>query len=352
MTYYEELGVPPDAPPDTIREAYRIVARLLHPDGQTNPVLKESAEVQMKRINHLYETLADAERRRRYDRELAGPAECQDTIIIQAPPPAERFERGHGGTAAWLAATAICATFIIWLATRDTSAPVVYPQHQATAEPSALRRAAEAILPMGNTDRQRDNEIGRLRGELAAANADRERLNKQIADMQATHRFQPPPVEPRQQVQFIPPASIQSAPTPPPEIPLPSVALSPPSPPQSRWAGSWMYRQPQVSSTNRALLPPVFIETVLHEEGGRLRGQYHARFQVADPKVSPDVDFHFEGMVNGSSARFAWAGTDGARGEVQLRLISDTALEVTWSATDLGKSMGLASGTAVLNRKK
>jgi hypothetical protein len=96
----------------------------------------------------------------------------------------------------------------------------------------------------------------------------------------------------------------------------------------------------------------VFIETVLQEAGGRLRGQYHARFQVADPKVSPDVDFHFEGTVNGSSGSFTWAGTDGAKGEGQLRLLSDTALEVAWAATDLGKSMGLASGTAVLNRKK
>ena len=66
MTFYEELGVPPDASVDAIREAYRNVARLLHPDAQTNPVLKESAEVQMKRINQVYETLAEPERRRRY----------------------------------------------------------------------------------------------------------------------------------------------------------------------------------------------------------------------------------------------------------------------------------------------
>ena len=42
MNFYEELGVPPDAPLAAIRDAYRNVARLLHPDAQTDPVLKES----------------------------------------------------------------------------------------------------------------------------------------------------------------------------------------------------------------------------------------------------------------------------------------------------------------------
>src|ERR1700683_5626523 len=106
MTFYEELGVPPDAPSDTIREAYRSVARLLHPDAQTNPVLKESAEAQMKRINHLYDILSDPERRRRYNQELAEPQDRPATIIIQAPRPPEQFERGNSGTYVWLAATA------------------------------------------------------------------------------------------------------------------------------------------------------------------------------------------------------------------------------------------------------
>src|SRR5579864_7918425 len=112
MTLYEELGVSSDAPLDTIREAYRNVARLLHPDAQTNPVLKESAEVQMKRINHLYEVLSDPERRRRYDHELAGLLDRPETIIIHGPRRPDRFQAGNRGTMVWLAATAICAGFI------------------------------------------------------------------------------------------------------------------------------------------------------------------------------------------------------------------------------------------------
>ena len=65
----------------------------------------------------------------------------------------------------------------------------------------------------------------------------------------------------------------------------------------------------------------------------------------------PDiVDFRFEGKLSGSTTRLPWTGTEGAKGEVQLQLLSDTALEIEWSATSLGKSMGLVSGTAVLDR--
>src|SRR5690348_15444107 len=109
MTYYEELGVPPDASPDAIHEAYRNVARLLHPDAQTNLVLKESAEVQMKRINHLYDTLSDPERRRRYDQDVSASQldrpERPSPIIIQTPALSDQNPNRHNGTVVWLAAT-------------------------------------------------------------------------------------------------------------------------------------------------------------------------------------------------------------------------------------------------------
>jgi curved DNA-binding protein CbpA len=375
MTFYEELGVPPDAPPDTIRDAYRNVARLLHPDAQTNPVLKESAETQMKRINHLYGVLSDPERRRRYDQELAEPPDRTGTIIIQAPPQPNRLQRGNGGTFVWLAATAIGAAFILWLATRESSMPAVYPQPSSgqSADVPALRKTAAAILPTAGSGRQRDDEIARLRGELAVAIADRERLQKQIAAMQGERRFQLPPSNPGPQARVTPPGSpnpvsltpaplaaqasaleisLPSAsqrPIPPP--PPPPLHTEPPALPKVRWAGSWAFNGPRADNRKEALFPPEFIETVISEENGRIHGRYHARFKVADARISPDVDFRFEGRVSGISGRFAWTGTGGAKGEVQLRLVSDTTLEVVWGATDLGKSMGLASGTAVLNRK-
>jgi curved DNA-binding protein CbpA len=351
MTFYEELGVPPDAPLDTIREAYRNVARLLHPDAQTNPVLKESAEAQMKRINHLYETLSDPKRRRRYDLEQSEAAGRSAPLIIQAARLPDQRQRGITGTYAWLAATAICAAFIIWLATRESSVPAVYPQPvggenagasaPSSKAPSALRRSAA------------DREIARLRAELAAASADRQRLTQQIAAMQAERKFQPPTVDPGQptRVALLPlpmPLPAQAIPL---DIPVPArTELAPPQRP--RWSGAWVYNQQHRDEKgSKGLFPPEFIETSISEVNGHIRGQYHARFKVADVHISPDVDFRFDGMVSGMSGRCSWTGTGGAKGEVELRMLSDAALEIIWAATDLGKSMGLASGTAVLNRK-
>jgi hypothetical protein len=350
MTFYEELGVPPDASPDTIREAYRNVAKVLHPDAQTNPALKESAEVQMKRVNHLYEVLSDPEQRRRYDLELAAPPRRQNRVIIHTPrafePPAVR----RNGTLTWLAATAICGTFILWLGTRESAGPISYSR--MGEEPAG----ATAASSVGKPERLRDVEIARLRIALAAAYAERDRLAKQVATLQGDRRFQPPAtaaVPPdRPQPAVLSPAPLTAAEAPV-DLGIPVLhPVSPPAPtvPKSRWAGSWTYH-PRAESRKGTLFPPEFIETVIAEANGNLRGQYHARFKVADARISPDVDFRFEGRVAGTSGRFAWTGAGGAKGDVQIRLVTESTIEVVWTATDLGTSMGLASGTAVLNRK-
>lgn len=374
MTLYEELGVPPDATPDAIREAYRNAARLLHPDAQTNPVLKESAEVQMKRINHLYEVLSDPQRRRGYDHELARLHEPRETIVVEAPLPRHSSHPDNRGTIAWLAATAICAAFVVWLATRESPAPVTYPhafsQSSAGAIAGAsmmspLAKAPAGTPPDARVERQRADEVVQLRAELAAANEDRARLMKLVAAMEADRRIAPAPQIPRQ----IPAPQITTGlappsltPTAPAEVAIPvaSPRIEPPAPAarstsaaehQPRLAGSWAYHHPQKDKITGALFPPEFIETVISEENGLIRGQYHARFKVGKAKISPDVDFRFEGRISGTSGRFAWFGTGGAKGEVRVRLVSDTALEVVWAASSLGSSMGLASGTAVLDRK-
>ncbi len=63
--YYEVLGVPKDADADTIKRAYRKLARENHPDVSKDP--KEVAEEKFKEISEAYEVLSDQEKRRIYD---------------------------------------------------------------------------------------------------------------------------------------------------------------------------------------------------------------------------------------------------------------------------------------------
>jgi curved DNA-binding protein len=62
--YYEVLGIPRDADPDTIRRAYRKLARKYHPDLNSDG----DAEERFKELGEAYEVLSDADKRARYDR--------------------------------------------------------------------------------------------------------------------------------------------------------------------------------------------------------------------------------------------------------------------------------------------
>ena len=62
--YYEVLGVPRDADQDTIRRAYRKLARKYHPDLNSD----SDAEERFKELGEAYEVLSDTDKRERYDR--------------------------------------------------------------------------------------------------------------------------------------------------------------------------------------------------------------------------------------------------------------------------------------------
>ena len=65
MDYYVVLGIAEDADEETIRSAFRALARRYHPD-----VGAGSSPAQFQRAREAYETLVDPERRRRYDYQL------------------------------------------------------------------------------------------------------------------------------------------------------------------------------------------------------------------------------------------------------------------------------------------
>ncbi len=62
--YYATLGVPKTATPEEIKQAFRKLARIHHPDVAKNKV---TGEAKFKDINEAYEVLGDPEKRRRYD---------------------------------------------------------------------------------------------------------------------------------------------------------------------------------------------------------------------------------------------------------------------------------------------
>lgn len=71
-THYQVLGLTPDASPDAVRENFRLLMQLIHPDRQgTQPRWPESFAA---RVNRAYAVLKVPQTRAAYDRELAARA--------------------------------------------------------------------------------------------------------------------------------------------------------------------------------------------------------------------------------------------------------------------------------------
>lgn len=336
MSYYDDFGLPTNASPEHIREAYKLLARLLHPDQQTDPALKWAAEGQMRRINRAYAVLADPEGRRLYDIELQKPVERPAPLVIRTPNAVVVRTQLQTAPLLWIGAAVFSLGAIIWLATQGQ---LSQGQTRTMGTSMAEARPSQDIVPSAT----------------AAATASR----RSSTPEPTTPAALPPPVQtqpaadpPAVQVQASSPATNLPtyAPAPsytPPQLPapLPSVPLA------RHFGGFWALPREKNFQHQSGQYLPQFIEATITEQDGVIRGKYRARYYVSDRPISPNVNFEFEGRAEGGLVKLPWHGEGGSAGMVDIKLLSAEEMELVWRATEFGQVLGLASGTAVLMRR-
>ncbi len=84
--YYAILGVPLDADNDTLKRAYRQLARRYHPD-----LAGPEGAIQMKRINRAYDVLSDPEKRLNYDTIIGGSIDLRRGGMTRPRPVSRKF---------------------------------------------------------------------------------------------------------------------------------------------------------------------------------------------------------------------------------------------------------------------
>jgi DnaJ domain len=352
LTFYDELGVARGATPEEIRDAFRSLVRLLHPDQQTDAQLKETAERQMRKLNRIYSVLSDPQRRRQYDDSLDDDYESiRERGLVLRPAVVQ-----IAGRVGWAFAIACSAALLIWLITQSTPA-LQTPPHDpvpisvSTPAPRPTPEAAPA-----STDQS--PVIARLRSDLKVATMERDAAVRELNRLRGTIAAPLPPAPAGSETAEIrmPPITMTELPSPakPPVLP----SAPPPrmeNPAAHKLAGFWFYAKPLAGPQNKNkdhLYPPEYIEATITEDNGTLYGKYRSRFEIVDRAISPDVNFTFTGpSSNSGQVSLPWLGGGGAKGEVTIKLLSDTSMRIEWKASELGTQQGLNSGTAVLTRR-
>jgi len=296
MSFYEDLGVQHNATAEEIREKYRVLVRLFHPDQFADPVLKAAAEGQMRRINEIQAVLTDAERRSEYDAALLR-GRSEPAIIIQALRPERPVRRIPWASMAWGAAAMACASAIVWVSGLETPVAAVHAELKS--------------LSASNDD---------LRAKARAATTERDHALSELARLRSESTQSQPAAASEPFASTSLPRALRS---------------SEPSRARSRFAGVWSYGRATGADDQRN--GQIYIEVRITETDRHLSGQYRSTL----------VNFEFSGQAKGNTAQLALVRDNGARGEVQLRLISQREMQLSWTAAGRA-SRSLTSGTALL----
>jgi hypothetical protein len=368
MNYYDELGVSRDAPVQEIRQAYRVLVRLLHPDAQSEGELKLAAERQLNRLNAMIAILSTPELRRAYDLQL-GLESCRR--LVPAPPEAvSEFARreDNGTNLVARAKPLIRLVFQYW-----SFILIGAVTCGATLASLLLHNPSETLPESRNMEAVRSASVA----------APKARPATQLPQRQAQMTAQDSQAEPAEGVAFqveSPPFRIRPTVMAkstvntlhPMRIPLPAgsqplVTAVPPEPASKTasppaaiassssdpFAGNWFYAVDLDTSQASDGYRAVYVELLLSERGETLSGNYRARYLIPDKAISPEVSFHLEGKVGpGRSARVPWTAANGARGEAELNVNASGVMDFHWWSTEIPEKAGLSSGNAKLVRQR
>jgi curved DNA-binding protein CbpA len=338
VNYYEELGIHRDATTDEVREAYKLAARLLHPDMQQDPRLKDLAECQMRRLGEVVAVLADPWARARYD-----------AALVNRPPVALLARFTQAGRAE-LVQAAVRHWFWVLLGIMTLGTGVWYGLARVTDAPpesAAAQRPSPPAAPVVTQAQPTTMQKPRVEAPQTANAGRRQPVPSQTESQEPDPAVSAPPTPPQapSETAAVEPARVREAPNArPADVPRNEA---------SRFEGEWLLSADARGPDTAGTYPAKYVELRLRQEGGILTGDYRALHTVLDKAISPEVAFRVRGKSPaGNSGALHWESSSGAKGELDLTLRSPGQMQVNWWTTQFGTQESLGSGMAVLVRLK
>lgn len=150
--HYAVLGVPPNMEAADLKERYRLLMRLIHPDFATAGSMEWPADAAV-RVNRAYEVLSSSVLRREYDEQLASLKQQRPSLAAKAPPHmttaamrrAERAPARMGRKTGWALGLLLAGLAVFLLLPRQEPDHLV---QRPTAMPA--ERIADARVPGNN----------------------------------------------------------------------------------------------------------------------------------------------------------------------------------------------------------